>query len=447
MSKKLSKRLIDYYSSIFLDVLEIDQSLAQGIEPEKNCPQALDDIKENIKTADLESKKDGYNNDDVHLAQFALCAWIDEMFAKNNQWSKGFTPLQVTFFSTRNAGNEFYEKMDSLREEQEQVREVFYMALCLGFLGENYQETGPAGKIQQIIDQNSMVLPITPEKIAEMENKKITPQPYEQNDPKPRRFGRFWLKVILGLLLLASILGAIYYYFFYLPDKDYILREARKILNPVECSKLVPSVDDEFTLYVKGYLGQEGELVRINKKLAAIHGVRKVDNQSTIYPWPLCEMIGILEDETDLSNGSPKYPRVRPIQKGLFFREGDKLTLTANGPDTESYVYIDYIQKDGYVVHLMPIQRLPNNKARPGQELLLGSGTSPNQPIFVIKPPFGKDMVIIYSSPKPLFNFIRPDVETAEVYMKSLREAIQKLKEQNPSIDIRSDYYIISTTQ
>lgn len=448
MIKKMSdKRLIDYYSKLFMTVLEIDEALKQGKEAEHDCPTALQNIKDALKIAERDAKANGKLSEDVELCSFAYCAWADEYFAKNAEWSRGYTPLQVTFFHTRNAGNEFYEKFERLREDQEEVREVYYIALGLGFLGENYNDAGPAGKIQNLMDQNSLLLPVAPTKYSEIEAKKIISQPYETPDPKPRHSYWKWVKLILLMLLLLGIAGYLYYYFFLKADKERILREARKILNPVECSSFKPSVDDDFKLIIDGYLGSESLLPDLNKQLRDIYGVSALENRSSIYPKPLCEMANILEDYSTQSEGKQGQPRIRPTHKALFFREGDKLTLAAATPDKKTYVYVDYIQKDGFVVHLLPVTRFPDNLFEPSQEILLGAGQGPNQPVFVIKPPFGKDMVVIYTSNEPLFNFVRPEVETTDHYFKALKAAFEILREKNPDAEILSDYYIISTSK
>ncbi len=75
---------------------------------------------------------------DIRLAKFALCAWIDELMMNANwphreTWKRSL--LQTEYFKTTNAGEEFFEHLNHLRPDQNDVREVFYLCLCLGFRG------------------------------------------------------------------------------------------------------------------------------------------------------------------------------------------------------------------------------------------------------------------------------------------------------------------------
>lgn len=71
-------------------------------------------------------------------ARFALCAWIDETIMNSPwqhraAWQRAL--LQSEYYNTVNAGAEFYDRMNQLGPDQNDVREIYYLCLGLGFAG------------------------------------------------------------------------------------------------------------------------------------------------------------------------------------------------------------------------------------------------------------------------------------------------------------------------
>lgn len=71
-------------------------------------------------------------------ARFALCAWIDET-VMNSPWQHRAawqrTLLQSEYYNTVNAGTEFFDRLNLLHPDQNDVREIYYLCLGLGFAG------------------------------------------------------------------------------------------------------------------------------------------------------------------------------------------------------------------------------------------------------------------------------------------------------------------------
>lgn len=85
--------------------------------------------------------KMGANAEDVEYAQYAFCATVDELilasqFNIRDEWQR--QPLQLVFFGDQLAGENFFVKLEELRNQgskRVQVLEVFYLCLLLGFQG------------------------------------------------------------------------------------------------------------------------------------------------------------------------------------------------------------------------------------------------------------------------------------------------------------------------
>lgn len=88
-----------------------------------------------------EAQRSGLPSDDVHTAQFAIVAFLDETVLSSNwmhkaQWLS--QPLQLERFNRYDAGEEFFTRLEQLRTSasaHDEVLEVYYLCLALGFRG------------------------------------------------------------------------------------------------------------------------------------------------------------------------------------------------------------------------------------------------------------------------------------------------------------------------
>lgn len=79
--------------------------------------------------------------EDVYACKYAFCATVDEVvlmsgFKVRDAWQR--LPLQLQFFGEQLAGEQFFERLETLRREgarRVQALEVFHMCLLLGFQG------------------------------------------------------------------------------------------------------------------------------------------------------------------------------------------------------------------------------------------------------------------------------------------------------------------------
>lgn len=86
-----------------------------------------------------DASKHGIDTAEVEQARFALAIWTDETILRS-QWPGRETwhadMLQSRLFHTTRGGNEFYERLKALSPEQQDAREVFFLALVMGFEGQ-----------------------------------------------------------------------------------------------------------------------------------------------------------------------------------------------------------------------------------------------------------------------------------------------------------------------
>lgn len=87
------------------------------------------------------AEKLGISADDIHDAKYAFCATVDELiltaqFNIRDEWQR--QPLQLIFFGEQLAGENFFVKLEELRNQGSrrlQALEVFHICLLLGFQG------------------------------------------------------------------------------------------------------------------------------------------------------------------------------------------------------------------------------------------------------------------------------------------------------------------------
>jgi len=96
-------------------------------------------IDEQFRALETRARQADVPQEDVQQAKYAIAAFIDEMVLTSSwplkdSWAD--KPLQLAYFNDFAAGEEFYNKIDTLRgAKRNSVLEVYYLCLTLGFRG------------------------------------------------------------------------------------------------------------------------------------------------------------------------------------------------------------------------------------------------------------------------------------------------------------------------
>ena len=69
-------------------------------------------------------------------------------------------------FNTNNAGNEFFQHLSALKQDQDEVREVYYHAILCGFVGQYYYENADTGELGKLKELHARQLPVAPAPIG-----------------------------------------------------------------------------------------------------------------------------------------------------------------------------------------------------------------------------------------------------------------------------------------
>ena len=83
------------------------------------------------------------SSSDWKKACFPVCAWVDEQilcssWSERHKWQQN--QLQLKFFQTTMAGREFFSRLEKLKENDREIREVYTYCLALGYKGRYYSD-------------------------------------------------------------------------------------------------------------------------------------------------------------------------------------------------------------------------------------------------------------------------------------------------------------------
>ncbi len=156
-----------------------------------------------------------FSPEDYDQARFAICAWIDEAIM-NSPWHERITwqrePLQLRFYKTTNAGELFFERLNTLAPHQNDVREVYYLCLAIGFMG-RYCKDEDRFLLDQLKTSNLKVLTGSSISIPTLRKGELFPEAYpaETAAMVPRKaHTRFSLIDVSFVVFPAALFGALY---------------------------------------------------------------------------------------------------------------------------------------------------------------------------------------------------------------------------------------------
>jgi type IV/VI secretion system ImpK/VasF family protein len=198
----------DLFSKLFTYVLLFEQSTVSG-QVQLSYEQVRGDIVRLIEQQKAIAKRQGMLDQEYQDAAFAAVAWVDETILKLTAWEHvnrwKASPLQLELYQTRNAGEEFFERLARLRPEQQEIREVYFVALGLGFTGRYFFGQEDALALAQIRGEQARHLSLPLEDVQSID--KIAPQPYESSPPKGEPLKPPWTHLLLkvGVALLVIV--------------------------------------------------------------------------------------------------------------------------------------------------------------------------------------------------------------------------------------------------
>jgi type VI secretion system protein ImpK len=158
------------------------------------------------------------SHEDYQLARFAVFAWVDETFMASqwegrHQWQR--EQLQRQYYQTADAGELFFERLNTLGPHQRDIREVYYLCLALGFTGQ-YCNPGDDFMLDQLRISNLKLLTGSSTGVPALDKEELFPEAYTQEgaaEPvhsRRRRFSGFVVMCAASPIVLYGVLYLIY---------------------------------------------------------------------------------------------------------------------------------------------------------------------------------------------------------------------------------------------
>jgi eukaryotic-like serine/threonine-protein kinase len=230
------------------------------------------------------------------------------------------------------------------------------------------------------------------------------------------------------------------------PSREDIAARLRLATEGFPCADVKAILTADRDVQLQGFVSTDSDLAALRGRLGGIPDIGRVLDTVAVYVWPHCEVVKLLE-ATALPGGKAA-PRLEFNIPSLVYKGGDTLIVRATATSAyDGYLYVDYLDNDGNVVHLLPMPLHPSNATKAGQTLTLGApkeGKSGAR-VYEISEPFGPNLVMAISSPKPLFAPRSQEAERAETYLPVLTRALNAAAAEPGRDHILSTYRLIST--
>jgi hypothetical protein len=226
------------------------------------------------------------------------------------------------------------------------------------------------------------------------------------------------------------------------------------LLSQVPCSRLQAEFDpDTGTIALRGHIPEEELRAPVLAALQAQVGQGiGVTDSMLILPRPQCgALAGIggvgLPQSTDQTT-NPRIVGNDAHARVFDYRGGDALVLEMQAPDYDAYVYVDYYDAAGNVIHLIPNDVVPLT-LHPAQSAMVVGRTADGEPALEITvgPPYGQEIAVAFAASTPLYEGLRPTIEEAGPYLAWLASRVAEARAADPAFKGEWVYFFVSTRE
>jgi len=224
------------------------------------------------------------------------------------------------------------------------------------------------------------------------------------------------------------------------------------ILAAIPCSRLQVQFDPETaTLNLRGHLPENGLRAPVLAALQAQMGTDiRVSDQMKILPRPQCgalagiSNVGLPQSTDQITNpqmiGADTHARV------LDYTGGERMFFDLTAPDYDAYVYVDYFDAGGTVLHLSPNDAVPLTLTHAQNRLRVGAKSEGDIGLQItVGPPYGQEIAVAFAASHPLYSGLRPISEEAASYLTWLSERVAEARASHPGFKGEWVYFFVST--
>ena len=230
------------------------------------------------------------------------------------------------------------------------------------------------------------------------------------------------------------------------------MRDTLQSLLSLPCARMQVNFDPvTTTLQVSGHVPDPSQRAPVVAALQAQMGTNiKVTDNLLVLPAPQCgalsgiSSVGLPQSTDQITN--PLIVGADTHARSFRYLQGDPLVLDLVAPDYPAYVYVDYFDADGNVIHLSPNAQAPLRATTPKQQLQIGARVQGEPGLMVIiGPPYGQEIAVAFAASAPLYQEERPLVEPADAYLAWLKDQVAQARATDPGFKGEWVYFFVQT--
>jgi hypothetical protein len=203
------------------------------------------------------------------------------------------------------------------------------------------------------------------------------------------------------------------------PSGDALRAQLAGVTAGYDCGSVAYELASDRSVRLSGHVATSGDLTRLRREVAALPGIGALSFEVRLMPRPHCDVAALLSPLAAAGGRDAPALAFASIAGETYI--GERPSFDVRAPGFDSYVYIDYFDSgSGQVLHLFPNARDRFN-LRPWRNHFVLFKSS----LWTICGNVGQQLVVLLALPKPVLRSPRPDVETAEIYIARLRDALK----------------------
>jgi type IV/VI secretion system ImpK/VasF family protein len=405
-----------------LDMLaEVQSALAAGRHPAMRPEDATAELRRMMEERMAEARRQGPapishgREEEIDATRYAIVAYLDDRFGQlPGWWNRNLDPMQYTIYRERGAGDDLFNRIKVVKDQQAELKEVYATVLGLGFRGRAYaQDEAAAHLLNQSRDRVRVGLRPEPVGVADLEQASglLMPQPYGVPAPpapvmpKPSRWRL--IAAMLAALALLLLLGAVGWWWLNRgPDGVQLGRAAMADLS---CSDVrvdpVPGQRSAVILHGR-YADRDALDQRLDRLRDA--GVEVREGRLDERPPPICDLLGMLE-RRGLTTGA-SVPTVDAGATDGQYQIGDYFVASATSPAAGHLTMLSAVASKGSRGTIsIPLPSAPYPVTAVGANARLRIGRTVEEVTsrdrgFMLVGPEGIQAIFAIWTPTPLFD-------------------------------------------
>lgn len=176
-----------------------------------------------------------------------------------------------------------------------------------------------------------------------------------------------------------------------------------------------------------------------------------INDNLQVLPKPQCNALAGIA-AAGLPQSTDQFTDTRLIgetahARSYAYTEGQRLEFDLAAPDYDAFIYVDYFNAAGGVIHLIPNEIISLRRHDAGSVVGIGQNV-PGEPglRITIGPPYGQEIAVAFAASRPLYDQLRPITEPAAPYLEFLKNRIDAARAADPDFKGEWVYFFLTTS-